>query len=67
MAAASQEIPMAAASQDKTAALEGDGVLGQTLSFPIADGGALIPCQKENTIGERKTKIGFDVMFTCTR
>ena len=35
---------MAATSQVKTAALEGGGVLGQTLSFPIADGGALIPC-----------------------
>ena len=31
---------MAAASQVKTAALEGGGVLGQTLSFP----NALIPC-----------------------
>ena len=31
---------MAAASQVKTAALEGGGVLGQTLNFPIA----LIPC-----------------------
>ena len=35
---------MAATPQVKTAVLEGGGVLGQALSFPIADGGALIPC-----------------------